>query len=72
MGRIDWLPIAELPEAFKDGRRVLLCRDDEPPPNCGVVGWWAGGAWRDYGDIGCNGEYEYEPTHFAELNPPAE
>ena len=35
MGRIDWLPIAELPEAFKDGRWLLVWRDGRPY----VTGW---------------------------------
>lgn len=69
MGRIDWIPIAELPEAFKDGREVLIydsagavvvTYDPRTMPEY---------CWRGtYGD----GDASFTPTHFAEINPPSE
>lgn len=62
MGRIEWIPIAELPEAFKDGREVLF----SSPASLTSVGWyddeigWLYQGWND----------KANPTHFAEINPP--
>jgi hypothetical protein len=61
---MEWQPIETAP---KDGRRLLLvdARD-------GQVCWgeWIDGEWRDMGDIGCNGRWSYEPTHWAPTPPP--
>lgn len=59
MGNIDWLPIAELPEAFKDGRDLLVW-EREP-----VILQWHNGWWADNGLTHID-----EPTHFAEINAP--
>ncbi|WP_443019134.1 helix-turn-helix domain-containing protein [Sphingomonas sp.] len=58
---IPWRPIAELPDALKDGREVLVW--DAWP----YVASWEGGDWRiqDWIPVG-------EPTHFAEINAPEE
>lgn len=57
MGNIDWLPIAELPEAFKDGRFVLIWIQH----GGAKVARWVNGAWTG---ASCT------PTHFAEINAP--
>lgn len=69
MGRIDWIPIADMPERFKDGRDLLFWADDEV-----VIAVW---------DRFLDGEDEYHEdwatregahlvgaTHFAEINAP--
>jgi hypothetical protein len=56
MGNIDWVDIAELPEAFKDGRNVLLWTGFP------VVDIWLNDGWADSGNR--------TATHFAEINPP--
>lgn len=74
MGIIEWLPIADLPDEFKDGRQVLLW--------CGESGadvgtWSSDSHWSDE-DIQAGGYWEalYEcakitgVTHFAEITPP--
>lgn len=58
----EWHPIETAP---KDGTRVLLIEGDQPSEAC--TGWWMMGAWRDYGDIGCNGQADYSPTHWMPL-----
>jgi hypothetical protein len=71
---MQWQPIESAP---KDGSAVLLCdfsegtyRTTEYPSV--VVGWWDDGEWRDMGDIGCCGQYNYDPTHWMPLpEPPA-
>ncbi len=61
-----WQPIDTAP---KDGTWILLSEG-------GVVysGYWckATEEWRDYGDIGCNGCTEIEPTDWAPLPKPPE
>jgi hypothetical protein len=80
MGHIDWIPIADLPEALKDGRRVLVWTDtridrddlDYVEAACGgehVIG-------PQFGRLDANGgdwtlELIGKPTHFAEINAPA-
>jgi hypothetical protein len=68
MGRIDWMLIAELPEALKDGREVLLWEPEEDGAGSAVVGKFADEHWfcacYDYQQV-------WSPTHFAEINPPA-
>lgn len=73
MGRIEWIPIAELPEAFKDGREVLFYYPDafaydpdSPVPTMAVKRCDSRGNWSGYYPV----EFLGEPTHFAELNPP--
>lgn len=53
--------------APKDGTRVLLVDVSDPSDDAVCTGWWMEGYWRDYGDIGCNGQDEYEPTHWMPL-----
>jgi hypothetical protein len=85
MGRIDWIPIAELPEAFKDGRELLFWY----PAGRTVE---TGNDWIERGESVVKrfetrpgngdeprwyGYYEVdlldgEPTHFAELHSPIE
>jgi hypothetical protein len=55
----DWQPIETAP---KDGTRVLLCEADQPSEV--ALGWYLEGAWRDFGDTGCNGFEDYAPTHW--------
>lgn len=64
----DWKPIAELPDALKDGRQVLLwdgdanvCRWREGFP----VGWDTGAASEIYGDP----VMVESPTLYAEIEP---
>lgn len=66
MGNIDWLPISELPEEFKDGRDVLLWRG---AAKRSVVAHWRGdiGAWTSI-----HGGWTVLATHFAEISPPGE
>lgn len=73
---IPWHPIAELPDALKDGQWIMLSGGDidygwdgrTKPPF--VVAQWAGSCWQfAWYDAGYYGEYE-NPTHFAEITPP--
>lgn len=59
---MEWQPIETAP---KDGTRLLLCEADQPGEPC--VGWWIAGQWRDMGDIGCDGQDDYQPTHWMPL-----
>ena len=61
-----WQTIDSAP---RDGSRVLLF---EAGGFMAEVCWgeWIGGEWRDIGDIGCNGQWGYEPTHWQPLPPP--
>ncbi len=60
-----WKPIAEIPDEFKNGRRVLLCE-------CEIVDvgyWWdAGACWWTKDDPG----HELRPSHYMEIVPPSE
>ncbi|QNG46162.1 hypothetical protein [Sphingobium yanoikuyae] len=69
MGRIDWIPIAEMPDHLKDGRDLLFWSDDEA-----VIALWdkfitgeddyyEGWATREGGNL-------MGATHFAEINAP--
>lgn len=66
---IDWRPIAELPEALKDGREVLVWGDESAD-----VATWQQRAHFGQGDpgwqdTGVGGELT-DITHFAEISPP--
>lgn len=72
---MTWQPIETAP---KDGTAILLCDeesgkwDNQQWSSC-VVGWWDTDdepEWRDNGDMGCNGQCEYEPTHWMPLPEP--
>lgn len=67
MGRIDWIPIEEIPEVLKDGRDVLLWEADEGETGRAAVGKFTGDSWYcacyDFQSI-------WKPTHFAEINAP--
>lgn len=70
MGHVEWIPIAEMPEEFKDGREVLLWR------GFSAVEKWTSFARRYQDDAwGWSGGQEADDcapaTHFAEINPPA-
>lgn len=58
MGAIDWIPIADMPDALKDGRTFLV---------------WAGhpclGQWLNGKLAYTRGTVT--PTHFAEINAPS-
>lgn len=67
MGNIDWLPIADLPERLKDGRKVLL--------------WdWSGAQTAEWNGRGWHTGFASEldgdpimvddPIHFAEISEP--
>ena len=57
----------DIKDAPRDGTRVLLRDDNGWDPSELCTGWWENDQWRDYGDVGCNGIYPYEPTHFMPL-----
>lgn len=67
---IDWQPIAEIPDALKDGRQVLLWAEDITPG--AEVGTWEAAlpSWPE----GWTALYDHAPitdvTHFAEITPP--
>lgn len=77
MGHIDWIPIAEMPNALRDGRQVLLWQHDVIA-GAEVGTWLKGDIWNDE-DRMAGGRWEalYDSgridgvTHFAEINPPA-
>jgi hypothetical protein len=56
VGNIDWIPIADIPDALRDGRQVLLWTEDEDKAVASYwLGYWAG---------------MLQPSHFAEINAP--
>jgi hypothetical protein len=61
---IDWKPIAEMPDALKDGRRVLLWDVDLEQPE--TARWH--GEWEIYERYGS--DTLVGPTHYAEINAP--
>lgn len=63
MGHIDWIEIADLPDALKDGREVLLWVSHGFP----AVYKWRGRFWWNMEDVALNMAW---PTHFAEINTP--
>ena len=70
MGRIEWLPIDEMPDEIKFGQEVLLWIEgtDKADPFAITAFWDVGGhGWTDNGrgDL-----FHINPTHWAELNPP--
>jgi hypothetical protein len=60
---MEWQPIKTAP---KDGTEVLLI-DDE---NTYALAKFYEGEWRDMGDIGAAGQYNFEPTHWMWLPAP--
>lgn len=80
VGVIEWLPIAMLPEAFKDGRWIMLSggkadwEDDVSydPPSA-VTSFWGGdlNGWIvAFAEAGFVAAGYADPTHFAEINGP--
>lgn len=70
MGSIDWIPAADIPEALKDGREVLLWEADSSgkPHRFGChTGAFAGGHWYVSGE-----PRHVAVTHIAEINRPEE
>lgn len=67
MGNIDWIPIADIPDDWKDGRDVLLWA-----PSGAEVGNWTDENFE--GRPGWNDRGECLPienvTHCAEITPP--
>lgn len=86
MGSIDWIPIADMPDALKDGREVLVGwwdrnpgGTDNPRPDewTATVAIWpryhgATPGWQlaQVGSYAEDGDLYGDPTHFAEINPP--
>lgn len=72
---IDWKPLAEIPDALKDGRQVLLW---EPKYGADVGTWQTGNHWSQQEDDAGYWEALYEcaliegKTHYAEITPPGE
>ncbi len=65
MGNIDWIPIADMPDALKDGREVLFSCDD------GHGNWRTIGKWdAEFGWVDDGGAWIEVATHFAEINAP--
>jgi hypothetical protein len=68
---IDWKPIAEMPEALKDGRQVLVWQDGSPIIETGAhICLWFNG-W--VSNEAYYGEQQIMPdnvTHYAEINAP--
>ena len=61
----EWQPIESAP---KTGERIIAVdiNDDFYEP---CIVWWQD-EWRDMGDIGANGQYDYEPTHWMPIPEP--
>lgn len=83
MGTIDWIPIADLPDALKDGRDVLLFWPDYRYGDYREIGSQviAVGRWKLNHRIGVSyfadtdesdddGLAKYGPSHFAEIDAP--
>lgn len=75
----DWHPIETAP---KDGREILLCRatdaDGKPITGkdfglfCQVAGWWGEPeGWVVYCNLIQEPSVHFDPTHWAEINPPS-
>lgn len=78
MGNIDWLPIAEIPDDWKDGRPVLVWEQSHPYMPTHVPARVAGFSadtmyagepygWHDYYEFGVR----LTPTYCAELTSPS-
>jgi hypothetical protein len=74
----DWQPIETAP---RDGTEILALEVDVDRLSYAVVTWEQGeggpglefGEWRDMGDIGAAGMYEFEPQWWMPLpEPPGE
>lgn len=69
MGRIDWIPLDDLPERLRDGRDLLFWSNDEV-----VVAFWdtfLDEQDEEYLDWATReGGHLVGATHFAEINPP--
>lgn len=69
MGRIEWLPMGDMPDEIRDGRPILGFADGD----MAVVAYERDeGYWRlmvvgQYAEDG-----EWHPTHWAEINPPGD
>jgi hypothetical protein len=75
MGNIDWIPIADLPDALKDGRYLLVSWKNGG--GAAVVWWNEKRGYRSFttgASDRCGTPDQYAPdwfSHFAEINPPA-
>lgn len=71
MGRIDWIPLDDLPERLRDGRDLLFWSNDEA-----VIAFWdtfLDEQDEEYQDWATQeGGHLVGATHFAEINPPGE
>lgn len=69
MGRIDWIPLDDLPERLRDGRDLLFWSNDEV-----VIAFWdtfLDEQDEEYQDWATReGGHLVGATHFAEINPP--
>jgi len=74
---IDWKPIASIPSGLKDGREVLLGYQWGEAGNwSAVVAVWKDGILPDWqlaetGFRASDADLSYDPTHYAEINPPS-
>jgi hypothetical protein len=77
MGHIDWILIADMPDALKDGREVLFAFqyangtvNPGPPHRLYSTGRFYDGRLFMDGDGHANAITPGEPTHFAEITQP--
>lgn len=69
MGRIDWIPIADMAKRYQDGRDLLFWANDQV-----VIAFWD--TWLDEADdeykdwATREGGHLVGATHFAEINGP--
>jgi hypothetical protein len=70
MGRIDWIPVEDMPDRLKDGRDLLFWTNDEIE-----IAIWdrfiTGEDEYHYGWATREGNHFVGATHFAEINAPA-
>lgn len=73
MGRIDWLPLSDMPDALKDGREVLLWLEEGRAvvADFDMDSWWIKEDRGPY-QAGVTELRPGEATHFAELHGPGE
>lgn len=76
MGNIDWIPIADLPDALKDGREVLLW-EAVVEGRAEIAAWSPSAMWkplliRNNEGVWCDrdGSTIHGITHFAEITRP--